>query len=85
MTSENPVAHDIRDFFTQVFELKESSNCRYADYKDAWLRELGLGDNYARESAVAQTTKRLQTFLVGKYKDRIRTEVPVAENMSLRF
>lgn len=85
MVSKNPVANDIQDFFAQVFELKEVGNIRYADYKDSWLRGLGLSDNYARESAAAQTTKRLQTFLEGKYKDRIRTEVPVAENMSLRF
>jgi len=85
MVSKNPVADDIQDFFTQVFELKEAVNYRYADYKDTWLRGLGLSHNYARESATAQTTKRLQTFLEGKYKGRIRTEVPVAENMSLRF
>jgi len=85
MVSKNPVADDIQDFFAQVFELKQMGNYRYADYKDTWLRGLGLSDNYARESAAARTTKRLQTFLEGKYKGRIRTEVPVAENMSLRF
>lgn len=82
---EHPIARDILNFFENILVLKKVGKYKYAEYSDAWLAQIGLRENYAKESAAAKTTKGLQKFLERKYKNRIKIEAPVAENMNLRF
>lgn len=82
---ENPVLQEILAFFGNVFEVRGESY-KYADYKSAWLDEIGLSKkNYAEEASSARTTARLQEHLRKKFGDRVKVEAPVGEGMHLRF
>ena len=84
MSKDNEILKDIIDFFSQVFE-KKGERYFYADYKIEWLQKIGLDKNSAQDASTARTTKLFQQFLKEKYKNRIKTEAPVAEGMTLRF
>jgi hypothetical protein len=81
----HPVAVEIQRFFLKVFELKTHKGYRYADYKNSWLKHIGLRRPYPAEAAAARTTDLLQQHIAKKFGPRIRIEAPVAEDMSLKF
>jgi hypothetical protein len=82
---DNIVLREIINFFDNALERKCKGQYYYAEYKNSWLKKIGL-DHYSRDEAKAsRTTKELQKLLISKCGKRIKTEAPVAEGMTLRF
>ena len=86
MKTNDDVLTEITKFFEQIFVLRRKSNVyAYADYKVEWLKQLGLSSSDRDEAKTSRTTKKLQEHLRNKFGDRVSTEAPVAEGMTLRF
>ena len=87
MPEEHDILEEILKFFSDKFEAKVNHRgFKYAQYKKAWLNELGLNKNSQDEAKTAQTIKKLQERLIKKFGDkRVKIEARVAENMKLRF
>jgi len=86
MNPEERILNEIKNFFSGIFEIGENKKgYRYAEYKKSWLGKLRLSASDADEAKSSRTTKKLQNHLKDKFGDRVRTEAPVAEGMTLRF
>jgi hypothetical protein len=86
MVPEADILDDIKKFFSDIFEIKQNDRkYKYASYKKTWLNKLHLAESDADEAKSSRTTKELQRYLKDKYGERIKTEAPVAEGMTLRF
>lgn len=86
MNSEQEILNEIKEFFSSVFAIsKNKKGYRFAVYKKDWLEKLGLHESSADEAKSSRTTKKLQERLKNKFGDRVKTEAPVAEGMTLRF
>lgn len=82
---KDKILNDILKFFDGIFEVRHKGKYSYAVYKASWLKEIGLDKRSREEAMTSRTTKRLQEFLLKKYRERIKIEAPVAEGMTLRF
>jgi len=86
MKTEEGILKEIQFFFNDIFELKErTKDYAYASYKIEWLDKIGLSPQDSDEAKSSRTTKQLQAHLRNKFGDRLKTEAPVAEGMTLRF
>ncbi len=85
-TIDNDITNEITNFFRNIFELKKREDgYAYADYKNEWLDSIGLTSSDRDEAKTSRTTKKIQEHLRNKFGDRVSTEAPVAEGMTLRF
>ena len=86
MKTGEEIIKEIQFFFNDIFELKErTKDYAYANYKIEWLDKIGLSPQDSDEAKSSRTTKQLQAHLRNKFGDRLKTEAPVAEGMTLRF
>lgn len=86
MKTNDDVLTEITNFFEQIFVLRTKGNeYAYADYKAAWLEQLGLTSSDRDEAKTSRTTKKLQEHLKHKFGERLSMEAPVAKGMTLRF
>ena len=86
MKPEEEILKEIQIFFNDIFELKErTKSYAYAAYKIEWLNKIDLSPQGSDEAKSSRTTKQLQAHLRNKFGDRVKTEAPVAEGMTLRF
>ncbi len=87
MSAEQDILNEILEFFSDKFEVETNvRGFRYAKYKKAWLRKLGLNESSQDEAKTKQTVKKLQEHVIKQFgAKRIKIEANVAENMTLRF
>jgi len=86
MKTEEEIIKEIQIFFNDIFEVKgKTKSYAYANYKIEWLDKIGLSPQGSDEAKSSRTTKQLQAHLRNKFGDRLKTEAPVAEGMTLRF